>query len=118
MLIPAYDLAAAHCGLVRQLAPELDETHVGGGSRRTAVLHHPAQVQVFNADSVKSARQVCCELVQGIRANGGDTAMQPRQVTAPPPAGSSLVRDELAYTFPASQRLRCGTQKLGSFADA
>ncbi|MCY1184357.1 hypothetical protein D9M73_250450 [compost metagenome] len=75
-----YHFAAAHVRLVLQLPPHLEKAHVGDRTRQMPVFHHAAHVQIFNADGMEAARQVRRELVQGIRADGGDASMQLRQL--------------------------------------
>jgi len=43
------------------------------------ILHHAADVQVFDADGMEAPRQVGRELVQGVQAHVGDAGMKAGQ---------------------------------------
>src|SRR5690625_991456 len=84
--IPAvgfYDLAAAPGLFVVQLAVELGPAGIGDGAGQPVIAQHPVHMQVLDDEAVVSLDQLVAHLVCEMSAHIGDTAVIPRQPTAP-----------------------------------
>lgn len=65
-------LPAVSLALVGEHLAELSEAGIGDRFREAVVSHHPAHVQIFNADSVVSAHQIGGHLVEVIFSGVAD----------------------------------------------
>lgn len=77
---------------IRKHASKHTHPDICYGTSKTVVGHHAANIQVFNANNIKSPHKVCSELVKIIRPTVANMFMQPSNFDALPlPSSAALL---------------------------
>ena len=99
-------LAAIPRRLVFQLPPELPHADIGDGTGQVMILDHALDVQVLDGDDIGALDDGGGGLVQEIRATGGDSGVNPRNLDPlpiPPVAALSHPRQPPLLALEVSQ---------------